>query len=263
MSSPTIQPERLERAAQLLLDLRSAGARPRSLPVALAPTSELEAYQIQQMLLARLGARVGGWKASMSSLESGTSAPIYAADLHRTPARVGSLIASSLGIEPEVAFSLRRDLAARPDGPLYSRQEILDAIEGAHAAIEIVVSRYQSHAGAEPLDRLADNISNAGLVYGPSCRDWQALDLRSLPLRLTLRAPDGVSTVYEARGGHPQGDPLTPLLWLINDLARRGIAMRAGELITTGSYAGLRQASRGTHVLVEFSGLGSATVDAA
>jgi 2-keto-4-pentenoate hydratase len=261
MNTTLTASDRIERAAQLLSELRAAGPRPRSLPAALAPVSEHEAYQIQQRLAARLGWRIGGWKASMSSLEQGTSAPVFAADLHRTPARVGSQIATGLGIEPEVAFSLRRDLAPRPDGPAYSREEILSAIDGAHAAIEIVVSRYQSHEGAEPLDRLADNISNAGLVYGPVCHDWLGLDLRTLPLRLTVRTRDGASTVHEAHGGHPQGDPLIPLLWLVNDLARRGIGIHAGELITTGSFAGLRQAPQGAHVLVEFAGLGTATLD--
>jgi len=260
MNAPLEPAERAERAAEVLLRLRAAGPRPRSLPAELAPASELEAYAIQRALALRLGAQVGGWKVSMSTPERGTWAPIFAENLYPSPARVGSRIADSLGIEPEVAFSLSRALSPRP-GARYSREEVFDAIEGAHAAIEIVVSRFQSHEGAEPLDRLADNISNAGLVFGPPCREWQRLDLRSLALRLTVRSEDGTSTEHAASGGHPLGDPLTPLLWLINELSQRGIGAPAGTLITTGSYAGLRAAPAGARVLVEFAGLGAALLD--
>jgi 2-keto-4-pentenoate hydratase len=263
LNAPSAAPARIQRAAALLLRLRSPGPRPRSLPPELAPASEQEAYDIQQALALRLEASIGGWKVSMSSMDQGSCAPIFAADLHRTPARVGSLIADSLGIEPEVAFRLRRDLPSRPQGAAYSREDLIAAIDSAHAAIEIVVSRFESHEGAAPLDRLADNISNAGLVLGPACRDWQRLDLRNLPLRLRIRRPQGASTDYTALGGHPQGDPLTPLLWLLNDLARRGGGARAGEYITTGSYAGLHQAPRGAQVLVEFDGLGALSLEVA
>ena len=229
MNAPLEPDARAERAAEVLLRLRAAGERPRSLPAELAPASELEAYAIQRALALRLGAHAGGWKVSMSTPERGTWAPIFAEDLYPSPARVGSRIAESLGIEPEVAFSLRRALGPRSGAP-YGRDEVIDAIEGAHAAIEIVVSRFHSHEGAEPLDRLADNISNAGLVFGPPCRDWQGLDLRTLALRLTVRSEDGTSTQHAASGGHPLGDPLTPLLWLINALSQRGIDVPAGTL---------------------------------
>jgi 2-keto-4-pentenoate hydratase len=54
-----------------------------------------------------------------------------------------------------------------------------------------------------------------------------------------------------------------PLLWLVNHLARRGGGARAGECITTGSYAGLHQAPRGAQVRVEFDGLGALCLEAA
>jgi 2-keto-4-pentenoate hydratase len=68
------------------------------------------------------------------------------------------------------------DLPSLPDGGHYRQAEIVDAIDAASAAIEIVVSRFQSHDGATPLDRLADNLSNPGLVLSASCSDWRRLD---------------------------------------------------------------------------------------
>jgi 2-keto-4-pentenoate hydratase len=241
--------------------LRRAGPRPPSLPADLSPRSEQEAYQVQRELSRALGAQAGGWKVAMSSPDRGTSAPIFAEHLYPSPARVACVIGDSLGIEPEVAFSLRRDLPALSNGARYQREELIAAIDAAYAAIEIVISRFQSHDGAAPLDRLADNISNGGLVLAAPCRDWRRLDLATVPLRLTLHAPDGTRSEQASRGGHPLGDPLTALLWLVNDRARGGAGVRAGEIITTGSYAGLGYATRGTHVAVEFAGLGTATLE--
>ncbi len=252
--------DRAQRAAQLLLSLRRAGPRPSSLPPELAPRTELEAYQVQRELTIARGTQVGGWKVAMSSPEQGTSAPVFADEVYRSPAAVECVIGERLGIEPEVTFTLRRDLPTLAHGALYERDQLIEAIDAAHAAIEIVVSRFQSHDGAAPLDRLADNISNGGLVLAAPCRDWRSLDLANLPLRLTIQAPDGSKTEHASLGGHPLGDPLTPLLWLVNHRAQRRGGVRAGEPITTGSYAGLRYAKRGARVTVEFTGLGTATL---
>ena len=249
------------RAAEMLLSLRRPGARPRSLPSELAPQTEAEAYQVQQEFVRLAGVRIEGWKATMLDAQCGTSAPLFAQEIHTSPAAVNCIIGEALGIEPEVAFVLKRDLLPLAHGALYRREQLIDAIACAHAAIEIVVSRFETHEGAQPLDRLADNISNGGLVLSAPCRDWRALDLVNLPLRLTLQAADGTRTEQLRRGGHPLGDPLLPLLWLVNARALGGASLRAGEVITTGSYAGLHHAPRGTHVVVEFTGLGTAVLE--
>jgi 2-keto-4-pentenoate hydratase len=255
------RPDRPQRAAQFLLGLRGPGPRPSSLPHELSPQSEQEAYRVQREVARALGAHAGGWKVAMSSADRGTSAPIFDHHIYPSPARVPCWDGDSLGIEPEVAFSLRRDLPPLPDGARYQREQLIEAIDAAYAGIEIVTSRFQSHDGAPPLDRLADNISNGGLVVDAPCHDWRRLDLRTVPLHLTLQGPDGTRTEHASRGGHPLGDPLAALLWLVNDRAQGGTGMRAGELITTGSYAGLRYAPRGTRVSVEFAGLGTTTLE--
>jgi 2-keto-4-pentenoate hydratase len=252
--------DRPQRAAQLLLNLRRPGPRPPSLPDELAPRTEQEAYEVQRELTRARGKPVGGWKVAMSAPDEGTSAPIFADELHHSPATVACVIGERLGLEPEVAFTLRRDLPTLADGLMYTREDLIAAIDAAYAAIEIVVSRYQSHEGAAPLARLADNISNGGMVLSAPCRDWRHLDLTTLPLRLTVHSPDGSTAEHASQGGHPLADPLVPLLWLVNDRAQRQGGIRAGETITTGSYAGLRYAQCGARVLVEFAGLGTVTL---
>jgi len=250
--------DRLQRAAQYIVALRNIGPRPRSLPLDLAPQNETEAYRIQQLVGSALGAGRGCWKVAMNDAHIGSCAPVFAADVHRSAARVTSPIADRLGIEPEIAFSLKRALPRLPDGRQYEREQVIGVIAAAHAAIEIVVSRFNSHDGAAPLDRLADNISNAGLVLGPPCEHWQQLNLSTIELHLCIEPGQGDSSEIDAHGGHPLGDPLLPLLWLANHACQNGPGLQAGDVVTTGSYAGLRFVERNTHVSVRFAGLGVA-----
>lgn len=250
---------RLDQAAQLLTDLRQVGSRPVSLPAQLTPRDESEAYQIQRLTLQRLNARVGGWKVSMADADTGTAAPVFAADVYASPASLARGYSTRIGIEPEIAFTLKRALPP-PEGRPYELAEVLDAIDSAHAAIEIVISRFQTHEGATPLDRLADNISNGGLVVGPAISHWRELALSRLPLLLTLQAPDGTRREQSIQGGHPLNDPIRPLWWLANQRLAHGMGLQAGEVITTGSCAGLQYIEAGGQAIARFEGLGSAVL---
>jgi 2-keto-4-pentenoate hydratase len=247
-----VNDDRLQRAALYLTQLRQPGPRPVSLPPELAPRDEAEAYELQRRVAHLLKVTAIAWKVAMSGPDSGSYAPVL--ELHRSGARVTSVIAEQLGIEPEVAFTLKRTL---PAGRRYSREEVIDAIGSAHAALEIVISRFQRHETAAVLDRLADNISNGGLVLGPALERWHPLAFGTIPLRLSLTVEGAPPRVHQARGGHPQGDPLLPLTWLVNERAARGLGLHQGEVVTTGSYAGLHYAAPGTSVRAEFEGLGA------
>jgi len=252
---------RVHDAARLLGSLRSGAARPAALPGALAPRSEAESYEVQAELAQQLGARIGGWKSAMSGPERGQAAPLYRAEIYDSPARVLAPGNDGVGVEPEIAFTLGRDLDALPGGRRYGLAELEGAIAAVHAVIEIVHSRFASIQAAPPLDRLADNLSNAGLVRGAACRDWRALELEALPLRLEVLRADGSRSVYEGRGGHAGGDPRLPLLWLINDAIARGAPLRQGDLVTTGSCGGLHPIERGARVMVAFEGLGTVQLE--
>jgi 2-keto-4-pentenoate hydratase len=265
-----------QQAARLLAALRGPRAagtmRPAALPPELAPRSEAQAYAVQGALAQLLGASVGGWKASLSAVGDGhaghghaghcqtchgQAAPLYRRDIHATPARVPCPDVDGVGVEPEIAFLLGRDLEGRPDGRPYGLEDLDAAIDAVHPVIEIVHSRFAELDAAPPLDRLADNLSNAGLVRGPGCRSWRTIPLGAVPLRLEVRRPDGTRSAHEGRGGHGHGDPRLPLLWLVNDAIARGVPLRRGELVTTGSCAGLHPVGPGARVSVHFDGLGT------
>jgi 2-keto-4-pentenoate hydratase len=255
------EPSRATQAARLLLAVRRGAPRLAALPAALAPQSLAEAYAIQHELLREQGSGIAGWKASLFDAQHGICAPLPAnavrdAPAYLSPKRMPTLHTRQFGIEPEIAFTLGDDLRPLPAGERYERAAVCAAVATAHAAIEVVVSRYLDGEAVSQLERVADSFMNELLILGPSCRSWQQLDLAELPLEVKV---DG-KVVYQGHGGHPLGDPLLPLIWLANHLGQFGRGLRAGEVVTTGSCNGVRAVAPKQTVSAYFAGLGSAVV---
>ncbi len=248
-------------AARLLLAVRRGGPRLRSLPAALAPRTLAEAYAIQYALLRELNTSIAGWKASLFDADNGICAPLPAAavrdaPVYLVPGRMPTQGNTQFGIEAEIAFRLGNDLPPLGPGARYERDAVLDALASAHAVIEVVVSRYANNEAVSRLEQVADSFMNELLVVGPSCPAWRSLPLAKLPLEVRV---DG-KPVHQARGGHPLGDPLKPVVWLANHLSQFGQGLRAGEIVTTGSWNGVHTVGPEQSVTAWFDGLGSAIV---
>jgi 2-keto-4-pentenoate hydratase len=252
----------MESAAELLVAIRNgARARPFALPATLAPTDEDAAYRVQSAVLQLLGAGTAGWKASMPDVTRGTSAPVASGNLLRSPAQIGDAVhrtAHSVryGVEAEIAFSLKLALPPLEGDARYSRGQVLAAIGAAHSAIEICVCRLKDFDAAPPLHRLADGIMHEALLLGAGAANWPKLDLAQRRVVLQVAG----QTVHEGIGGHPLGDPLIPMVWMANHLSARGIGLKVGDVVTTGSCAGIHYAEPGQKARVEFEGLGVATI---
>ncbi len=255
MTSPSV--DRTRQAAETLVTARLSGHKIDRIPADCAPRSEVEAWAIQAEVARRLGVEIGGWKVGMSPGNAPVAAPIFAPDIHASPVRVSVGREAGVIVEAEVAFRLARDLPPRRDRSAYTAAEVLDAVGGAFAAIEIVISRYRSLADVPKLDMLADNQANGGFVFGQVMAGWRGLALPQLPVALEVAG----KTIVERQGGNPAGDPVPPLVWLANHLATHGDGLKAGQIVTTGSYTGMNPARPGERVVARFSGLGEAIVD--
>ncbi|HEX9474568.1 MAG TPA: fumarylacetoacetate hydrolase family protein [Steroidobacteraceae bacterium] len=255
-------PAPIAAAAQLLLAVRR-GTAPRlaAFPPALALHTVADAYAVQFEVLRELGTSVAGWKATLFEAANGLCAPLGAnalldAPAYLLPARLPTRNNTRFGIEAEIAFRLGEDLPPLPGGARYERAAVSAAIASAHAAIEVMVSRFIDSDAVTQLERIADNFMNELLILGPSLPEWRALALADLALELRV---DG-KPVFQGRGGHPLGDPLLPVIWLANHLHEHGRQLRAGEIVTTGSCSGLRHVQAEQSVSAFFTGLGTATV---
>lgn len=246
-----MDPNRIAEAAGLLAAARQSGTRIAALPASASPQFVREAHAIQDEVVKRTGAEVGAYKANApNATAEGVRGLIFAPVIRTSPASVPVAEAPQCGIEGEVAFRFRRDFP--PRAAPYSREEVASALD-ACVAIEVVSSRYADSDTATKLDKLADNVSNGGLVTGTLVEDWRGLDLAQIKVRLAVNG----AVVVEKNGGHPDNDPLGVAVALV-EMMRDAGGVKAGQYVTCGSYTGLRYFKPGDHCHVAFEGLGEA-----
>lgn len=262
----------VEEAATLIASARQTQVLIDSLPVACRPRTIEEAHAIQDTVAIRLGAKIGGFKASAPIapdnsqnqnevpapekpdlqwfLTQKVRAPIFDSTIHASPCVISSREMPHCGVEAEIAFRFLRDLPPR-DAP-YTREEIADVTD-AYAAVEVVSSRFVAPEKVSYLERLADCIINSGFVYGNKRSDWQQLHLAELRVTLVVNG----ETVVDQVGGHPTGDPFASVVALV-EMMRTTVGVRAGQFVTCGSYTGLRYFKPGDVCEISFEGFGTA-----
>ena len=240
-----------EAAALLLAVRRREQARLDGLPEVLVPRSDAEAYAIQRAVSAELGA-IGGWKVGSPTPTATqfTCAPIPADAIFDGTVTIEG---SDRVVEAEIAVRIGHDLPPR-DRP-YTPAEIEAAIGSAHPAIEVLQTRFADLDAAGPLSGLADSSSNHSLVLGPAITEWQDVDLDTETVRLLA---DGAE-VKQATG-NPGGEMLRLVAWLANEGARWAGGLRAGQVVTTGSWTGKDTVPAGVDVAAQFGRCGAATV---
>ncbi|AOJ71582.1 MULTISPECIES: 2-keto-4-pentenoate hydratase [Burkholderia] len=249
----TNTPERVDGAARHLVAARRAGVAGALLPDACRPDDIETALAIQQRVAELLGEPIGGWKCALPPPGRVVVAPIFASTIHASAEPLRAVAdARTVRIEPEIAFVLDRDLPPR-DRP-YDEHEVRAAIREVRLALEVLGCRYAEPSRATVPELLADGQFNQGLCVGPVVRDGLHAPLDAIALEFQ----GGVDRAADGR--HPDGHPFKPLLWLVNFLAARGETLHAGQIVTTGSYAGVIEVPLGKALTVRFGELGSVSV---
>jgi len=119
---------------------------------------------------------------------------------------------AALGVEVEVAFLLKRDLA----GPGVTPVSALLAVEGAMPSFELIDFRFSGRpTGA---DVVADGVYTNAIVLGRPLTPVAALDLA---LEGVVYEQNG-QTVATATAAEVLGNPLISLAWVANTLGRMG-----------------------------------------
>jgi 2-keto-4-pentenoate hydratase len=222
------------------------------------PASDLDAaYAVQAINVeawTSLGRRVGGRKAALTTAalraRFGIAEPISGVlfeDMRLAdggvldPARVNRPMA-----EAEIAFVLGADLV----DPDISAEQVVAAIAGVHAAIEIGDSRIA------PPPTLAGIVADNGAAACFVLADPGATVLELLPEVAVELAVNGVATASGLRTA-PLGEPLETAVWLAQAGVRRGLPLRAGDVLLTGSIGPVAPLRRGDHVRVTIDGVGT------
>ncbi len=123
--------------------------------------------------------------------------------------------------------------------------------------LELIGSRYAEPGAATWPELMADSVQNQGLYVGPAVPDGPGRRWKRYGSRVS--APTGVLLTHDGR--HGDGHPLRPLYWLANFLAARNEGLRAGQIVTTGSYAGAIDVPLGQPLAVAFGELGTIAIE--
>ena len=239
-----------------------AGAVSHQPPSELGRRLELaEAYRLQDGLRAALvdrGERLAGWKAAFTNraaqeanqLAEPGCAFLLASGVLASGAEVPFARFSACAVEAEIAFVMRGDLA----GPGVTPARAAMAVEGAVAALELVDFRYSGKATGT--DVIAEGVYAVAIVLGGALTPITGLDL----------ALEGL--VWEHNGAvaatntaaEVMGNPLTSLAWVANHLGGRGLGLRAGDVVMTGSVSKLLRPRAGDTIRASYTRLGSVSV---
>jgi 2-keto-4-pentenoate hydratase len=250
-----------EAAARLLVETRRSGRVLSALPDPVAPRDVAEGYAVQDAFRRLWPDKLAGWKAGATAAaiqqKLGVTEPIigpfFANDTFVSPARLPAARFPHLCLESEFAFRFGWSLPARSHP--YSREEIVAAVDALVPAFEIVGPRFDSLLFGRAPTAIGDCVLNSGFVLGQPVTDWRSLDLVNHKVKLTVAG----ALRAEGTGAAVLGDPIAALVWTVQHLGRRAIAIEAGQIISTGTTTGLAYIQPGQQAVADFGVLG--TVD--
>ena len=246
-------------AATLLWRNWTASTRIDELPTACRPRDRGEAYAIQAALADLSGQRVAGWKIAATSKDGqahiGVDGPFAGRLLGDKVLENGANISLSgilmRVVEAEFAFRFGSPLPRR--SPPYSVDEVLDAVDALHPAIEVPDSRYHDFARRGAPQLIADNACACWFVLGPPTGDdWRGRDL----VNQTVVAYRNGAPEARGTGAKVLGDPRVALAWLVNELSTFSNGIGTGEIVTTGTCIAPMPVAPGDRVRMDFGSCG-------
>ncbi|MEX2221862.1 MAG: fumarylacetoacetate hydrolase family protein [Candidatus Rokuibacteriota bacterium] len=210
--------------------------------------------QLEQTLIGR-GERVVGYKVGFTTAalqeRHGVTEPVLGFLLASGVFGSGDAVPLSrfvaLGVEVEVAFLLRSDLA----GPGVTTASALLAVEGAMPSFELIDFRLSG--APRGVDVVADGVLTNAIVLGRPLTPVAGIDLA---LEGVVFEQDGQLAATQP-AAEVLGNLLVSLAWAANTLGRMGRGLHAGDIVLTGSISKVLRPAAGQSVRAAFTRLGS------
>lgn len=247
--------------ATLLAQLRREKRQQSGLDPALVPPDTDTAYRIAGMVAEELGLAVAGWKIAAVKAEMQkalrTDAPIYGRVYNPPgllPDGASVPIASQCSPIPEAEFIAKLGADLPPRAKPYSQAEVDEAVASLHPGIELAECRFIHDEHFPPLPAiLADGSGGSALVIGAAIEDWRERDIVSQTVTLSSNGTPRRS----GNAADALDHPLVPLTWLANELSAKGIGLKAGQVVSTGTLTGMLRPKAGETFVADFGPLGS------
>jgi 2-oxo-3-hexenedioate decarboxylase/2-keto-4-pentenoate hydratase len=251
----------LDQAVHRLVAARLGGTARDALPPDERPADEAAAYRLQDRMHARLAAALGpcaGHKIGCTTevmqrylrIANPCAGWLLARTVHRHHADLRYSDFVRVGVECELAVLLGAEV-----DPAASESELRDGVAAVMAAIEIVDDRWLDYSSVGTPSLIADDFFGAGCVLATPREQWRQLDLARLGGVMRINGRE----VGRGLGADILGDPFAALAWLARNLASRGQALRANDIVLLGSLVKTQWLAPGDRVEVDVEELGSAS----
>ena len=254
------RPDWADYAAVDILNGRSNNWTIDKMDPAHAPRTVEDGYAVQSIVIQRFQRPIAGWKIGCTSrlaqemlgISESFFGPVFEDVFLKSPTWLPPDRFIRPGIEGEIAFTLKQGL--EPRRAPYSRAEVEAAIDKVFAAIEVIDTCFKDFSNAGAANLIADLAANGALAAFEGVDYEPGMDLKSVELIMTVNNAE----VGRGVGADALGDPVDALVWLANAASRRGIGLKAGEIVSTGTCTGLVWLEPGQQVELNVSGIGSA-----
>jgi 2-keto-4-pentenoate hydratase len=265
LSSRKPNMDRTTAAAGAISAARLARSRLGVLPPEVRPSDERDAYRVQDSvhrILTESGwGPVVGYKIGCTTpvmqeylgIANPCAGAIFENGVHASGATLSFDDFLGIGVECEIAVQLCRDVHAFNEPAMAAG--VATAVGFYMPAIEIVDNRYQDWGDAPTL--IADDFFAAGCVLGEPVERDAVPDLAAVVGKTVINDLE----VGRGTGADVMGHPHNALAWLVNSLAARGISLKEGEIVLTGSLVPPVWLKPHDRVLGNISGLGSVTLN--
>ena len=159
-----------------------------------------------------------------------------------------------IGAEAEIALRLKRDVTPA-EAQALKLGEGGNLIDAMCVAIEGLASRWQQGLGADAMLKNADCQSHGGLSLG-SWMTWRpGHDWVRQPCELQINGEAPMSGI----GGHGLDDPAWVIVPWLQAATRHGATVRAGSVVTTGSWRVALKLRAGDVAVARYAGIGEWT----
>jgi 2-keto-4-pentenoate hydratase len=243
-------------------DFWRARARGEFFPQAYAGRLSLdEAYRIQLALIDRrvaAGERQIGWKVGLTAKaiqeQFGFHEPVFACILESRPSGhvFGATELINPGFETELCIRLGRGLEG-----VVTLEQVRAAVNVIYPSFEIIETR--GDLVNQIALAMADNGQQRSVVLGAPVPLAPTMELDRVEARVQLNGKE----VASGMGSAVLGNPLNSIRWLAERLGDYGRALRAGDIVMTGSFVRQFPLQAGDVAAAAFSGIGRVEVGVA
>lgn len=245
---------RAEFTASALWAAWTSGTRIADLPTDTRPRDSADGVAVQQAIATFAGPAYG-WKLAATSLPGqahiGVDGPLTGPLFTRFRHEPGDVVPSTdmymRVAEAEFAFVMGADVDRE-----IAQEDLLAAVATMHLAIELPDTRFTRFESAGGPQLIADCACAGRFVLGPEVPGWRELELSTCGTTLWINGVEAGRGSGAAALGHPH----TALAWAAADLLRHGRALRAGDVVTTGTTTPPPAVGPGDTVRADFGELG-------